>query len=309
MDHSELTKKESTLISKIAESAGAEPLWEVSDQTGKVSFLSFKDFRLPSTSVQDIMQHLSQMTGLVALDLSHTGLTAMPRTQAGVKTGKPFSRLARLIAADNDFSGGNLGVLDEMGKLEKLELQNCQMGVVPETLASKKSLSFLDLSGNKITSIPSAAANKWADNLKYLMMNGCDLSGCSVVNGESPGFFELFNLEEVHMVGCNLSSIPAGLRPRLRVKYVELADNKISEMPENMHEWSIKFVDLSGNPVASSESNFPPKTTKIYKTGEKISAYHEGKRVGLQNNSISSIPSCVSKLFKANHPLGVVIDA
>ncbi|CAH2101948.1 unnamed protein product [Euphydryas editha] len=105
---------------------------------------------------------------------------------------------------------GTYTAISSLPKMKILKMSSCGFDEIPEKLFhTTRSLEHLDISDNKLTSVPKELEE--ARNLKYLNLNQNPIVKLDMSSKEYPGFPRLLKLQELHM--CNmeaLTSIGAG---------------------------------------------------------------------------------------------------
>ena len=76
------------------------------------------------------------------------GLTSLPIEL------RKFKNLESLVLNENDFKNADLSMLCEFKKLKILQIDNCNLSKVPESIFCLKNLEELSLFGNEISSLP-----------------------------------------------------------------------------------------------------------------------------------------------------------
>ncbi|XP_074277113.1 putative LRR receptor-like serine/threonine-protein kinase At1g06840 isoform X2 [Silene latifolia] len=210
---------------------------------GKMS--GMKHFHLNNNSFSgQLPVELSQIQSLVHLLLDNNNLSGnIPPQFAGL------SELEILQLDNNHFVGAEIPEsYQNLSRLVKISLRNCSLGGVLPDFSQMPSLSYIDLSWNKLTgSIP---ANRLSDNITTI-----DLSH-NKLNGSIPGSFsDLPSLQMLSLQNNSLNgSVPAqiwhnkSLAGNARLS-IDFRYNFLSDISGDLNLPQNVTLRLRGNPV------------------------------------------------------------
>ncbi|XP_056172867.1 uncharacterized protein LOC115687689 isoform X1 [Syzygium oleosum] len=141
--------------------SGCEMLEEVPEGLEMLVKLSYLD--LQCTMIKTLPEGFKHMKGLKVLDLSITRLTELPNAISHLE-----SLEALLLRECNELC--RIPCVQKLGSLRKLDMSGCEMlEEVPEGMEMLVKLSYLDLSGTKIETLPEGVLGKLV-NLQYLVI-------------------------------------------------------------------------------------------------------------------------------------------
>lgn len=131
--------------------------------------------------------------------------------------------------------------LETASKTGALAFPNKNLDEFPEALSKVSSnLRNLDLSANKISSVPSCIGN--FKSLKTLNLGHNRLSRLPEELGQ------LIKLETLVLCGNRLTQLPAGLNKLKALKELDLSKNRLTEFPLSLTQLrQLNLVDMSGN--------------------------------------------------------------
>lgn len=206
------------------------------------------------------LQHLTGKDELKVSDLNRITGTA-DFSQWGITS---IQGIEHLVQVDTIVLTGNyiedVTPLLSLPRLEEVSINYNNLEEIPEGFSELKMLNHFDISYNPLSQLPSDI-NEF-DGLKYLCIDYCDFSELGDISGISdtlkwltmPGnpvtewdFLHQFSeLEFINLNECNLNEAP-DLSQNTNLKYLYIANNEITELPEYLGEFEIIRIDASYN--------------------------------------------------------------
>ena len=126
------------------------------------------------------------------------------------------------------------------GNLRNLDLSNNKITSIPRWIANFKALKTLNISGNQITSLPEEIGQ--LTKLENLIVSKNLLSSLPKSLGK------LRNLKELDASGNHIKDFPVSLAQLNHLNLVDLSSNKIKSIPDGIEE--LQLTELSLNQVA-----------------------------------------------------------
>ncbi|KAF3702944.1 Leucine-rich alpha-2-glycoprotein [Channa argus] len=182
---------------------------------------------IQSTSLSNITaSHLSAMPLLTNLQLYRNNLTHLP---SDLLTGVPH--LNTLDLTGNQLSDLPPNVFSHMS-IRSLILKNNLIGKAEaEWFSDNSSLTWLDLSGNCLTSVPAALLQK------LLNMENLDLSHNNLQELHPEALKNLHRLESLNLAGNKLISLkPTIFTDNLKLSQLFLQENQLQELPGKLFQ-------------------------------------------------------------------------
>lgn len=159
-------------------------------------------------------------------------------------------------------------VLNGVPNLRRLNLSgNCITELDPEFGNTWKSLNTLNLSRNRLKSLPSSICKLTRLRRLYISYNEIDFDGIP------SGIGKLSNMEVFIASNNNLEMIPEGVVRCGRLKKLNLSHNRLITLPDAIHLLNdLEVLDLSNNP----DLIMPPKPPEYqhYSKGSGIEYYN-----------------------------------
>lgn len=166
-----------------------------------------------------------------------------------------FSHIRALSLQDINWSVAADQFLSNFAKLEKLAITGCDLKRLPAGIGEMRALTHLNLSSNKLVLDEQAAAT----------ISG--LTSLSVINLSTnplhiaPDFSAMSGLVSLSLYETGITHWPAGLQDKTALKYVDLRNNQLKEVPQAHLDPSPEqlLTVTQVNRVISMEGNdFPP---------------------------------------------------
>ena len=190
----------------------------------------------------------------------------------------PLWKLSDLKELDLSGCGNNLNLPDErnlwtsFSSLKKLDLNNNQLRVLPQSIETLPSLEILFLSENKFEAIPDLTKMK---KLRVLSLRGNLITNLSSSNLPTATLeWLILTSNHIHTIDSdikdlkllkklmlshnNISEIPEELGDCQDLELIRLADNNIRSVPASLLTLStskLAWISLSGNPFSISWQN------------------------------------------------------
>lgn len=189
--------------------------------------------------------HLFQHHSLLKLNLQHNCLTTLP---------SEISLLCNLtdIIVSNNLIAKLPTELGRLTKLSSLDLgQNCLTSVPIEILITLTNLHTLNISYNKITTLPPNFSDLTC--LHTLTIKGNKLEALPE---------QLTALQELYLLDVSqnsLNSLPKSIKHMYSLRMLQLSRNNLSRIPSFRGLTNLVHLDVSSNRL----SNIPPKLSLI----------------------------------------------
>lgn len=139
--------------------------------------------------------------------------------------------------------------LEAFSDLDSLAISRCNLGDIPEAIFKIKRLTALSLPECQISLTPaSAAALAGMDKLEVLTLRDNPL-------GLTPDLSNLQSLTDLDLSGTGISGIPRGVLENQQWNEMDLADNAITEVPEELADVPATVsdrYDLRNNPFCAA---------------------------------------------------------
>lgn len=236
----------------------------VSEEIGKCKNLSY--LSVCNGLVEDLPASLSQIEELTDLVLINAHFSRIPECVFEMNKLIAFS-FSEMKKMDKSMIKEDLRRLFDSPSKETIQLlyltQN-NISELPENMSNLVSLGMLELSGNKLTTVPSlgkevslvqcyvnenritSIPEDWfvTDDLEKLDLSVNNLT-------EFPNMFDAkskYQIEEVNLSGNQISRFPAGFKG-INVEALNLNENKLTQFPEEFSTTSsiINFIQVSHN--------------------------------------------------------------
>lgn len=250
----------------------------------------------------DLNTFLQNFPSLKILDLSHTGLTAVPQK---IST---LTNLESLNLSNNTLSQ-NFSNLSPLIKLTELNLSGNQLTKIPTELASLTSLISLDVSRNLFSSNYAAVLTN-LKKLEWLSLGSNQITVFPTELGQlknlvhltisdnkiSGGFESLLGLKALEQIYLDKNLISGNFPPALlqleKLQMVSLTGNQLSgEIPENIP--ALTF--LENNRFTRQEiKNFILKEKALADFTYSPQRYDEAKTIYASLGSPASLPQTIS---------------
>lgn len=252
---------------------------------------SLAALELPSNELVELPEKISLLVNLTRLDVSSNSLIAIP-DEIGSLTSLVFLRarankietvstqlgrlheLAVLDLRQNQLESLHRDCLPTTGTLEKLLLTDNLLRSLPDTLSECVGVCELDLSGNKLTSIPPING---MTGLKRLLLHENRLT-------ELPVLDDMNMLRELDLRTNQLSSLE-NLRSCPSLQLLSVRDNRLVVLPNTMSAWrNLEEFDATVNHLEEIPEEMCQITTLT--------------RIYLSDNHISDIPLAITQLTR-----------
>jgi internalin A len=252
--------------------------------------------------------------GNTELDLSHWGLTSIPR-ELGQLTNlrKLYLRNNRLMMLPDTLGGlVNLrelslsrnqlrsipDMIGDLTSLRHLYLHHNQLSVLPDAIGQLTKLRRLDLAYNELTALPTRF--RQLTDLETLSLVNNQLKmvppelmrltkllrlylGYNQLVSIPPELAQLTNLRRLLLYNNQLTSVPAQLGQLTNLQVLDLSDNQLALVPRELPQLtSLQVLVLSGNQLRS----VPPE----------LAGLPNLKELHLSGNQLTSVPHELAKL-------------
>uniref|UniRef100_UPI00358FA050 uncharacterized protein n=1 Tax=Myxine glutinosa TaxID=7769 RepID=UPI00358FA050 len=180
----------------------------------------------------------TSVTGPTSLDLSHLGLSSLPRLVLS-QGSTPNAHLRDVLVY-----GNRLEELPQemflLPRLERLNVSDNELSCISPSLGSLACLQYLDISRNDLTDIPSSARQCRAL--------------CSLLVGQNPlcrvpeVVMQLPRLTELGLNSCRLEFLPAAFARLSRLRSIDLRGNNLISLPQSLERLKqLERLDLGDN--------------------------------------------------------------
>ena len=167
----------------------------------RITWLDLRNRDPAKNFIKKIPESIGKLNRLKYLRLSYNNLTELPES---------IGELTELEILD--LRGNKLSKLpvsmQRCSRLKKIDLRNNDLWEFPAVLIELKSLVYINLRGNEIASLP--------ENISYLTA-----------------------LRELSLRNNRLTIIPTSLM-RMKLTYLDLADNRLCSLPPKFDSWMKK---------------------------------------------------------------------
>lgn len=169
---------------------------------GRVVALNLNNKDVGKAAITKLPPEIGQLTELKELSLNDNDLMALP---------KEFFNLAKLtrLEIQNNSLMSLTGDIARLSQLVELDLRNNQLRKIPAEIGKLKKLYKLQLWGNNFTALPPEIGN-------------------------------CIGLRELYLKGNRLTNLPVNIT-RLKLKYLDVLDNKLCGLTGKIDKWLKKF--------------------------------------------------------------------
>lgn len=264
------------------------------------------------------LQHITSKEELRVSDLNRITGTA-DFSQWGITS---IQGIEHLIQVDIIVLTGNyiedVTPLFSLPRLKEISINYNNLTEIPEGFSDLKRLNHFDISYNPISKLPTDIND--FDALKYLCIDYCNLSELGDISGIADtlqwfvmpgnpvtewGFLQQFSeLEFINLNECNLNEVP-DLSKNRNLKYLYVANNEITELPDYLSAFDILRIDASYNylqDIPNSYANFTNMNQLVLTNNFieefpiEVLAMKEIRVLMLGENLISEIPLGIGNL-------------
>lgn len=185
----------------------------------------------------------------------------------------PMGALIALNPFDLDLGDNDISELpDNFGQLtnlEKLSLVQNELSELPDTFGQLTSLELLFLDKNKFTKVPYILK-------KLKKLNRIHLSNNNIENFEF-NFPE--SLEKLFAMHCNISFLDSDISQIKHLKLISMSFNRISKLPKLQSILRLEYISLSNNLLTEFPSSW--NTEFIKELGLAVNEIHKFDFTGL----------------------------
>ncbi|TYI38405.1 hypothetical protein ES332_A02G024900v1 [Gossypium tomentosum] len=202
----------------------------------------------------------------------------------------------------------NIGLLSESGngslpfpQLESLRLRSCNLTEFPEFIKTQDKLVELDLSGNHIHGV--VPNWLWKSTLLslHLSVNVIDFPKQLPLNDAN---FSFPMLTELFLESCNVSAFPEFLKSQENLEYLDLSNNKISDViPNWVWKKRLRYLNLANNHLSFLDQLLPDQSSTSAQTSLPRSICNSSQLMffnASHNNFSGLIPNCLGKMNALN---------
>ena len=164
---------------------------------------------------------------------------------------------------------------DEQGRLQRLSLEDLELGQLPTELWQFTELLELDLSGNQLSSLPDEIEK--LINLEWLALCDNEFSELPAV------LFKLINVQELFLETNKLNRLPAELGNLINLQTLDLSDNQLNSLPAELGDLvNLLTLYLDKNQIRT----LPAELGKLLNL----------RTIFLKANQLDSLPAEIGKL-------------
>ncbi|MEM6262767.1 MAG: leucine-rich repeat domain-containing protein [Bacteroidota bacterium] len=208
----------------------------------------------------DMPNSIHQISSLRSLNLSNNALTKL---SAGLGS---MYQLSCLDVSNNNFSNSTpLDALSGLSALTYLEVRDCQLTSIPNSIYGLVSLTSLDISQNPLGDIP--MPERKLPNLQHIYLENCQLNAIPTI------IYQLPTLRTLSLGDNAISNLDKKLLDFKQLKYLYLEGNSLKKIPN----WVLDIEKLDqlhvkGNPgtLKFIKKNLHPLSTKFLTDLEDI---------------------------------------
>ncbi|MCL1803345.1 MAG: leucine-rich repeat domain-containing protein [Eubacteriaceae bacterium] len=201
----------------------------ISDLSGLKYASRVKSLNISGNNIADLGE-LSSLNRLESLDYSNNKVERAPSFLFSMES------LVELNGAENGTK--NLIAYNGTNKLRTIDLHGNELESVAN-LESCPMLEMLNLSGNKLASVPTGLT-------KLREVSFLDLSNNMI--GSVPSLSNLSKLISINLDGNKLTEVPLSFSPSMPLTTLKLSNNSITSIPEGLADYSsLEFLYLNVN--------------------------------------------------------------
>lgn len=198
----------------------------------------------------DLNMLLGNFPQLLVLDLSHTGLTAVPQKISTLTS-------LKVLNLSNNAIAQNFGNLSTLIQILELNLSGNQLIKIPTEVGNLTTLQTLDLSNNLFTTNFSAALSP-LKKLEWLSLRSNQITAIPAE------FSQLSNLVHLNLGDNKISSGFQTIRLLKKLEQLYLDKNEITAFPETLLQLPmLQMFSLVGNQMTGTIPDLIPALTFI----------------------------------------------
>ncbi len=171
---------------------------------GRVVALNLNNKEFGKPGLLTLPPGIGQLSELTSLTINDNDLAVIPKELFNC------TKLTRLEIQNNSIMDLPAGI-SKLATLQVLDLRNNQLAELPAEIGKLRNLRILQLWGNNFTKLPSEIGN-------------------------------LASLKELYLKGNRLTDLPVRIT-KLKIKYLDVLDNKLCNPTPVVHRWLMKFDD------------------------------------------------------------------
>ncbi|MEG1616222.1 MAG: DUF4458 domain-containing protein [Bacteroidales bacterium] len=221
----------------------------VSEEIGKCKNLQYMS--VANNMMTDLPASMEKLEELTDLVLINSHFSRIPASVLKMKNLVAFS-FSEMEHIDHAAIQENIRELFDGPSKEKIQLLYLAengLRTVPDNMGNLTALGLLDLSGNKLTTVPA-------------MGDDVSLVQCFVSNNELTSipedWFKTDDLEKLDLSVNKLTTFPNmfDAKSRYQISEVDLSGNLISRMPEDFKGIHVEILNLNSNKLTSFPEEF-----------------------------------------------------
>ena len=211
------------------------------------------------------------------------------------QVGKQFRKVDISIIEDGE-SQWSFSV--ENQRITGIDLFECLIRVLPDTIGKLKSLKVLGLGGNTLMTLPESIGD-----LKSLQILGL---GRNQLRNLPESIGNLTSLEDLYLYRNKLTTLPESIGNLKSLQELDLTKNQLTSLPESIGNLKSLFsLDLRGHQLTSlpesignlkSLENLDLRGNQLTSLPESIGNLKSLSYLDLRENQLISLPESISKL-------------
>lgn len=272
------------------------------------------ELHIEDNSIEEVPECIGQLTQLRSVSFPENFLTRLPESFANLKHLKwvdlsknrfseippVLERCPRLVFLSlcGNQSKGDLTFPPTWKCMRGLNLAECGLSSIPDSIAHISGLVQLQLKNNPLGEIPQAIRH--LQRLEYLYIEQCQIT-------DLPDWFGgLRRMKKLDLSGNPLEEIPSAIRKLKRLQKLIVSRCRLSELPKWLEELPIIIhLDLSGNMLGKIPSPVRQlknllilnvNTCGIRKLPDWLGELQGLLCLDVETNDISQLPPCIGAL-------------
>ncbi|XP_072096318.1 volume-regulated anion channel subunit LRRC8D-like [Mobula birostris] len=207
-----------------------------------------------------------------------------------------------------------LEVLHNLGgmfNLARLDLQNCQLDNIPHGIFSLTNLQELNLQGNELRQVDELGAFRQLPRLSSLNLSN------NKITSLPDSFLFIGNLEQFNASDNQIETLPNSLFAIQKLHHLYLSNNRLMAIPTSIKNLKyLTFLDLSSNKLETlPDELFQCRRLKTLKLNNNLLTSLSGKiqqcsllsKLELKGNPLEELPVEIGQCSKLKHS-GLIID-
>jgi Leucine-rich repeat (LRR) protein len=193
---------------------------------------NLKSLSIDNTDITAIPAEIGQLSNLEQLSIGICDIRSLPKEIAELKK----LRSLHITSALKDYS-----FLEDLPQLEVLVLIECKLDTFPEAIRKMSKLHTLNLSKNKISTIPD-----WFSDLSELtvvLLNGNPIKNIEFGPNQK-------KIQKLDLENCSLDALPESIGFLSALQNLNLYKNNISRLPQSINKLTeLESLNIDKNPL------------------------------------------------------------